>query len=113
MNNAAGMIDTITLVLGAWLALQFTISLVTVLLGNVMVEYVELGIFRNTNNPFLKFFTFITLFVFGLGPFIFEKLSKFSWLVRRLLMLVITLVMGILFMIIYYIIKVSLQAVFL
>ncbi|MFS0821689.1 hypothetical protein [Bacillus sp. 1P02SD] len=113
MNNVTEIIDTITLVLAAWFALQFTISLVTLLLGSVMVDYVELGIFRNTNNPFLKFFTFVTLFIFGLGPFIYTKLSKYSWIVRKLLMLVITLGMGIVFMIIYYIIKALLHAIFL
>lgn len=113
MNNATEIFDTITLVIAAWLSLQVGISFLTILLGNVMVEYVETGIFRNTKNPFLKLFTFVTLFVFGLGPFIYTKLSKFSWIVRKLLMLVITLGLGIVFMIIYYIIKLSLHALFL
>ncbi|WP_449537769.1 hypothetical protein [Ferdinandcohnia sp. Marseille-Q9671] len=113
MSNAAEIIDTITLVIGAWLSLQVGLSALTVLLGNTLVEHVETGVFRNTSNLFLKLFTFIVLFLLGLGPFIYSKLGRFSWLVRRLLMLGITIVMGIVFMIIYYIIKVMLHAVFL
>ncbi|MEH7235834.1 hypothetical protein [Bacillus sp. JJ1562] len=113
MYNTAEIIETITTILALWFSLQVGLSLLTILLGNVMVDYVELGIFRNTNNPLLKFFTFVTLFIFGLGPFIYTKLSKYSWIARKLLMLVITLGMGILFMIIYYIIKASLHALFL
>lgn len=113
MNNASTIIEIITTVIGAWFTAQFTFGLVTVLLGNVIVEHVETGVFRNTKNPLLKLFTYIVLFLFGLAPFIYKKLSKFSWLMRRLLMFVITLVVGILFMIIYYIIKAALYAVFL
>src|SRR5690606_12362531 len=113
MNNANEVIESVTLFFGAWLSLQVGISVLTIFLGNVMVEHVETGVFRDTKNPFLKFFTFIVLLLFGLGPFIYTKLSKFSWIVRKLLMVVITLGLGILFLIIYYIIKAALQAVFL
>src|SRR5690606_748052 len=113
MNNANEVIESVTLLFGAWLSLQVGISFLTIFLGNVMVEHVETGVFRNTKNPFLKFFIFIVLLLFGLGPFIYTKLNKFSWIVRNLLMVVITLGLGILFLIIYYIIKAALQAVFL
>ncbi|WP_010676853.1 hypothetical protein [Bacillus timonensis] len=113
MDNTKEIIDLVTLFLGAWLSLQVGISFLTILLGNVMVDHVETGIFRNTKNPFLKLFTFIVLFLFGLGPFIYNKLSKYSWLVRRLLLLVITVGLGIVFMIIYYMIKAALYALFL
>ncbi|MDR4889940.1 hypothetical protein RGU12_20810 [Fredinandcohnia sp. QZ13] len=113
MYSTELIIEIITTVIGAWFTLQFVVCLVTILLGNVMVEHVETGVFRNTQNLFLKLFTFIVLFLLGLGPYIYKRLERFSWLVRRLLMLVITLVMGLLFMLIYYIIKVALHAVFL
>ncbi|MGN7296555.1 hypothetical protein [Ferdinandcohnia sp. SAFN-114] len=113
MYSTAEIIELITTVIGAWLTLQFVVCIVTFLLGNVMVEHVETGVFRNTKNPFLKFFTFIVLFLFGIGPLIYKKLDRFSWIVRRLFMLVITLVLGLLFMLIYYIIKIALHAVFL
>jgi hypothetical protein len=113
MNNSVEIIEIITTLLVWWLSLQVGISALTILLGDVLVEHVELGIFRNTKNPILKFITFITLFLVGLGPTIYKKLNKCSWLVRRLLMLIITLVMGILFIFIYYIIKSTLHAVFL
>lgn len=113
MYSTAEIIEVITTVIGAWFTLQFVVCLVTILLGNVMVDHVETGVFRNTKNPFLNLFTFIVLFLLGLGPFIYKKLVRFSWIVRRLLMLVITLVMGLLFMFIYYIIKVALHVIFL
>ncbi len=113
MDNAKEIIDLVTLFFGAWLSLQVGITFLTIFLGNVLVEHVETGVFRDTKNPFLKLFTFIVLFLMGLGPFIYTKLNRFSWIVRRLLMLVITLVMGIVFMLIYYIIKAALHAVFL
>ena len=113
MDNVKEIIDLVTLFFGAWLSLQVGISFLTIFLGNVLVEHVETGVFRNTKNPFLKLFTLIVLLLFGLGPFIYKKLSRFSWIVRRLLLFVITLFMGILFMLIYYIIKAALYAVFL
>ncbi|WP_077619638.1 hypothetical protein [Bacillus sinesaloumensis] len=113
MDNAKETIDLITLFFGAWLSLQVGISFITIFLGNVMVEHVETGVFRNTKNPFLRLFTIIVLLLLGLGPFIYKKLAKFSWIMRRILMLVITLGMGILSMIIYYIVKTVLHAVLL
>ncbi len=78
-----------------------------------MVDHIELGVFKNTNNPILKFFTFVTLFLLGLGPFIYKKLNRFSWVLQKILMLIASVVMGILFMLIYYIIKATLHAVLL
>src|SRR5690606_6037639 len=106
-------IDLITLFFGAWLSLQVGISFITIFLGNVMVEHVETGVFRDTKNPFLRLFTLIVLLLLGLGPFIYKKLDKFSWIMKRVLMLAITLGLGILAMIIYFLVKAALHAVFL
>ncbi|WP_077619637.1 hypothetical protein [Bacillus sinesaloumensis] len=113
MNDVSEMIETTTLLLGMWLTLQFVSCLVVVILGNVMVEHVELGVFRDTNNPILKLFTFITLFLLGAGPYFYKKLTKFSWITKRLLMLLITVGVGFLSIIIYSIIKLVLHALFL
>ncbi|RFB14902.1 hypothetical protein DZB84_15850 [Bacillus sp. HNG] len=77
MNNVGEIIETVTLIIALWFSLQVGLSFLTILLGTIMIDYVELGIFRHTNNLFLKFFTFVTLLIFGLGPFIYTKLSKF------------------------------------
>ena len=52
MNNSVEIIEIITTLLVWWLSLQVGISALTILLGDALVEHVELGISRNTKIQF-------------------------------------------------------------
>lgn len=95
-----------------YLGIHVIYSALIFLLGNIMVDYYELGIFRSPTNIFQKIVNFFTNFFLGSGPFIYRKLERYPWLLRKLYMLVATIFMFLLTIPIYYSIKYLLHLIF-
>ncbi|WP_186579679.1 hypothetical protein [Aquibacillus kalidii] len=108
--------ETIEIIRGLivyYFGIQIGMSILIVLLGNIMVDHFKLGIFDKPYNPITRFLTYLTLFFFGWGLYLDEKLSKHNWFLKKLLMLVANFIAFWVCIIIYYIIKYFLHAIFL
>lgn len=84
------------------LTVQVLYSLTIVLLGNIITDYYDLATYKNPKTLYQKTITFIINIFFGLGPFVYGKLLKYSWLLRKLYMLVATFLMAIISIPLYY-----------
>lgn len=61
------------------------------LLGNVIIDYYKVGTNEPTTNIIFKTIDFIAVFLFGFGPYVYQKLSHFPLIIKRLLMILIAM----------------------
>jgi hypothetical protein len=99
--------------LAVWATIQGGYALTILLLGNVMVEYYEWGTYEKPETLYQKSVnTFFVTFM-GIGPFIYKKLLRNNWFVRKLLMVVFLFLYMITSIYVYKFITFILKALFL
>ncbi|NPC91491.1 hypothetical protein HOO54_04325 [Bacillus sp. WMMC1349] len=96
----------------AILGAQFAYGLTIFLLSSVMMEYYEWGTFKNPTNRFQKSVNFGTALFFGLGYFVYKRLYKYNWFLRKLYFLLFLVVSGILSVFIILIVSDILHYIF-
>ncbi|MCM3567289.1 hypothetical protein [Neobacillus mesonae] len=96
-----------------YLCIQVIYSVLIMIFGQMILNIYEAGYYENPRNLFEKVLTFIVNFFFGAGAFIAKKVKKYSWAKRKLLMLMANIILFIASVIIYYILKFILEAIFL
>lgn len=90
----------IALILIAQVAYGFTI----LLLEKTMLGYYEISIFEPPENTFQKITNFFQRVTIGSGYYVYTKIGKYNWFVRKILYLFILIVQGILSILLFQII---------
>ncbi|WP_242556306.1 hypothetical protein [Bacillus sp. HU-1818] len=93
-------------------SIQFAYGLSILLLGNIMMNYYEWGTFRDPSKLFQKVVNFGTGLFMGSGYFVYKRLYKYNWFLRKLYFLIFLVGGGILSIIIYYILSFILHTIF-
>lgn len=79
----------------------------------VMVDYYRWGTFEKPTSIFDKVTNFCMAYFMGSGYFLYSKFEKYNWIKRKFFMLISVAVQGILCLIIYYIITIPIEWIFL
>ncbi|MDR6999332.1 hypothetical protein [Neobacillus niacini] len=96
-----------------YMGVQMIFSVLVLVLGRAITNQYELGYTENPTNIFQKIINFLMVAIFGLGPYLNKRFMKYSWIKRKLFMLVSIFVLFWVCVIIYYILKAFLDAIFL
>ena len=107
------IIEGIRLLLLCILITQFAYSLSVFLLERAMINFYTIGTYEEPSTLFQKSINFIMFILTGIGYNIYLKISKYNWVVRKLLFLIALISQGIASIIIYLIIYGTLKAIFL
>jgi hypothetical protein len=99
--------------LSYYLSVQVMFSILVFLLGRIVLDVYEAGVYENPKTVFQKTFTYVINAFFGIGPYLNKKFSKYSFLKRKFFMLISIIVQIIASIIVYYVIKNLLRAIFL
>lgn len=86
------------------LCTQFAYGLTIVFFEKTMLGYYDITIFRPAATSFQKITNGFQKLFFGIGYYVYTKIGKYNWFVRKILYIVILLVQGILSIILYYLI---------
>ncbi|ALC90586.1 hypothetical protein AM500_12915 [Bacillus sp. FJAT-18017] len=99
-----------------WWGVQWTYALTVLLLGSVMVDYYDWGTWEDPQNIVQKTLTFIMAFLIGVGPYFYKKFifeKKYNWYKWRLAFLGLLIGGGLGAMLVFQMIKVALNFLFL
>jgi hypothetical protein len=96
-----------------FLGVQMIFSILVFLLGRIMLDVYEAGVYENPKTVFQRMFTFVINAFFGIGPYLNKKFSKYSFLKRKFFMLIAIVIQIIASVIVYYVIKNLLRVIFL
>lgn len=111
--NAEEVIFIIEKAIAMWFIAQSGYGAAVLLLGRVMIEYYEWGIFENPSTPYEKTINTLLTVTVGVGPFIYKKLYRVNWFFRKILMLLFLILFGIVGVIIFQIVSIGLRSIFL
>ncbi len=98
------IIEFMKYVLIAILLTQLGFGFSILLLGNTMVDFYRVSIYENPENPIMKMSNFFQKTTIGLCYFIYTKLSKFNWILKKGLLLGCLVIQAIVSIILYEII---------
>jgi hypothetical protein len=96
-----------------FLGVQVIFSILVFLLGRIMLDVYETGVYENPKTVFQRTLTFVTNTFIGIGPYLNKKFLKYSFLKRKFFMLISIVVHFFASVIVYYIVKNLLRAIFL
>jgi hypothetical protein len=96
-----------------FLGIQVIFSILVFLLGRIMLDVFETGVYENPKTVFQRTLTFVTNTFLGIGPYLNKKFLKYSFLKRKFFMLISIVVQFFASVIVYYVIKNLLRAIFL
>ena len=99
--------------LSYYLGIQVIFSILVFLLGRIMLDIYETGVYENPKTIFQRTLTFVTNAFLGIGPYLNKKFLKYSFLKRKFFMLISIVVQFFASVIVYYVIKNLLRAIFL
>ncbi|MDT9025700.1 hypothetical protein RSX31_12035 [Rossellomorea sp. YC4-1] len=74
---------------------QLGFGFLILLLGNTMVNFYRVSIYENPENSIQKMSNFFQKTTIWLGYFIYTKLSKFNWILKKSLLLGCLVIQGI------------------
>ncbi|MEH7181028.1 hypothetical protein [Neobacillus vireti] len=109
-------LETMELIQGLlsyYLSVQVIFSILVFLLGRIVLDVYEAGVYENPKTVFQKTFTYVINAFFGIGPYLNKKFSKYSFLKRKFYMLISIVVQFFASVIVYYVLKSLLRAIFL
>ncbi|MFB3164896.1 hypothetical protein ABLO26_26410 [Neobacillus sp. 179-J 1A1 HS] len=106
-------IELIQFFLSYYLSIQVIFSILVFLLGRIVLDVFETGVYENPKTVFQRTLTFVTNTFLGVGPYLNKKFSKYSFLKRKFLMLISIVVQIFASVIVYYVIKNLLLAIIL
>lgn len=104
-----GAVKIIELCMLAILAGQFGYSFAILILGKVQIEYFEWGIFENSSNIFHKLINIALYTIVGLGPLLYYKSQRSSWILSKLLYILYLILAGIVAIIMFNVISRTLR----
>lgn len=107
--DVVDIIQLIKFIVMILLSTQFAHGLTVVIMEKTMLNYYLISIFDPPENSFQKFTNFIQNMLVGSSYFIYTKISKYNWFVRKILFIIILFVQGILSIVLYYIIALPLD----
>ena len=96
-----------------FLGIQVIFSILVFFLGRIMLDVYETGVYENPKTVFQRTLTYVTNTFLGIGPYLNKKFLKHSFLKRKFLMLISIVVQFFASVIVYYVIKNLLRAIFL
>ncbi|MEH7115068.1 hypothetical protein V7124_22305 [Neobacillus niacini] len=99
--------------LSYYLSIQVIFSILVFLLGSVVLDVYETGVYENPKTVFQRTLTFVTNAFIGIGPYLNKKFLKYSFLKRKFFMLIAIIVQFFASVIVYYVMKNLLRAIFL
>ncbi|MBT2694795.1 hypothetical protein [Bacillus sp. ISL-55] len=111
--NAEEVIFFIEKTIAMWFVFQSGYGMAVLLVGRVMIEYYEWGIFEQPSTLYEKTINTLLTVTAGIGPFVYKKLYKVNWLIRKILMLLFLILFGLAGVIIFNIVSILLRAIFL
>lgn len=106
-------IEVIKIGVGMVLSTQFAYGCTIVLLEKTMLGFYELSIYSPPTTIIQKFINVFQKGLLGSGYYIYTKIGKYNWFVRKILFLIALAVQGILSITLYYIISGLLEGIFL
>lgn len=95
------------------LSTQFAYGCTIALLEKTMLGFYEYSIYDPPTTTVQKIINVFQKTLLGSGPYIYTKIGKFNWFVRKILFLIALAIQGILSMTLYYIISGLLEGIFL
>lgn len=108
------IIEWIQILLTAFLSAQFASSFLIFLLESTMISYYYiLGTYEKPSNLYEKTVNFCMYAMMGAGFYIYLRLRKYNWFVRKFFFLIALIIQGITSIIIYKIIYGTVKAIFL
>ncbi|XQY91607.1 hypothetical protein ACNRWW_19275 [Metabacillus sp. HB246100] len=93
--------EILLLTVGVILATQFAYGCTIAILEKTMLEYYIMAIFNPPTSIFQKITNTFQKGMFGSGYYIYTKIGKYNWFVRKILFLLALFVQGIISIIIY------------
>lgn len=99
--------------LSYYLSIQVMFSILVFVLGRIVLDVYETGVYENPKTVFQRMLTFVTNAFLGIGPYLNKKFLKYSFLKRKVFMLISIVVQIFASIIIYYVLKNLLRAIFL
>ncbi|WNF22702.1 hypothetical protein [Mesobacillus jeotgali] len=111
--SAEEIIIFIEKTIAMWFVFQSGYGAAVFILGRVIIEYYEWGIFENPSTPYEKTINSLLTITVGVGPFIYKKLYRVNWFFRKIFMLLFLILFGIAGVIIFNIISIALRSIFL
>ncbi|MBN6889705.1 glucan phosphoethanolaminetransferase (alkaline phosphatase superfamily) [Cytobacillus horneckiae] len=103
------MLEVFKSLLAFYLGIQWVSVLLFLVVEWAIVDFYRFGTFKNSSSKLDKITNVGMALLIGSGYFLYSKFSKQKWIVRKLLMLVGLIIHGLLSVIIYYVITLSLE----
>ncbi|MBD1380442.1 hypothetical protein [Metabacillus arenae] len=100
-------------ILNCLLGVQWVSVLLFLIIEWAIVDYYRLGFIEKPKSLLDKIGNFFMKLFMGSGYFLYMKFSKQKWILRKLYMLIALILQGILSIIVYYIITLPLDLIFL
>ncbi len=110
---AETIIDFIKNIIIIFLATQSASVFLFLTIEWAIVDYYRNGTFANPTNILDKILNIVMVAFMGSGYYLYNKFSKYNWFTRKLFMLISFVLHGILCIIIFYIITIPLEWIFL
>ncbi|MGE7781065.1 hypothetical protein ACQKL0_14175 [Peribacillus sp. NPDC097264] len=106
------IIQGIRVLLTGFLLTQLSYGFTIFLLEGTMTSFYALVIYEKPSSSYQKFVNLFMFLLVGSGYYIYLRLRKYNWFVRKFLFLIALVLQGIASVIIYYSIYGSLKAIF-
>ncbi|MEC2072296.1 hypothetical protein [Alkalihalophilus marmarensis] len=78
-------VSNLIIIIASPILSQISYAFLVLILGSIIVEYYEWGVFRPAETKFQKFTNFIMKGMFGAGFYFYHKYSKHNWLTAKIL----------------------------
>lgn len=101
-NSTITLIESIMLIL---ILSQAAYAILVFILGFIMVDYYEWGIFREPTTWLQKTTNMILMSIFGIGPFLYKRFRKHNLIVSKFYYLISLLGVGIICFLLYHLIS--------
>lgn len=111
--NAEDLVLFIEKTIVIWFIFQSGYAIAVFLVGRVMIEYYEWGMFENPSTTYEKTINTLLTVTAGVGPFVYKKLYRVNWFFRKILMLLFLILFGIAGIAIYQIVSIALRSLLL
>lgn len=113
LNMTPETLRVILDIVAYYFCVQMSFSALVLVMGRTILNSYEAWVYENPQNPFQFVVTFCMVAVLGVGPYLNKKFIKFSWVIRKILMLISICILCVVCVIVYYVIKNILEMIFL
>jgi hypothetical protein len=101
------------MLIGVFLCAQWSSVFLFLVIEWAIIVYYKFGTFENPESIFGKFTNFFMNFFTGSDYFLYSKFSKLKWIIKEFYMLITLILHGVLSIILYYLITIPLDLIFL